>query len=53
LEVLYLDHCFLDENIIQSLGALPSLKHLSLQALSSIIPSGGKLTNFNYTITYH
>ncbi|XP_061951254.1 cuscuta receptor 1-like [Populus nigra] len=43
LEALYLDRCFLDENIIQSLGALPSLKHMSLRALSSIVPSGGFL----------
>nr|XP_034918743.1 receptor-like protein 14 [Populus alba] len=43
LEELYLDRCFLDNNIIQSLGALPSLNYLSLQALSSIVPSGGFL----------
>ncbi|KAJ6857500.1 hypothetical protein NC651_039030 [Populus alba x Populus x berolinensis] len=43
LEELYLDSCFLDNNIIQSLGALPSLKYLSLQALSSIVPSGAFL----------
>ncbi|KAL9339660.1 hypothetical protein Peur_068675 [Populus x canadensis] len=43
LEELYLDRCFLDENIIQSLGTLPSLKYLSLRALSSIVPSGGFL----------
>jgi len=53
LEMLYLDGCSLDEHPLQSLGALPSLKNLSLYALSSTVPSGGKLTNSNSTITYH
>jgi hypothetical protein len=44
LESLYLDGCSLDEHSLQSLGALSSLKNLSLYALSSIIPYGGKLT---------
>jgi hypothetical protein len=43
----------LDEHSLQSLGALPSLKNLSLQELNGTVPSGGKLTNFNSTITYH
>ncbi|XP_011009849.1 PREDICTED: probable LRR receptor-like serine/threonine-protein kinase At4g36180 isoform X3 [Populus euphratica] len=38
LESLYLDYCSLDEHFLQSLGALPSLKNLSLQALSGNIP---------------
>jgi len=53
LESLYLDGCSLDEHSLQSLGALPSLKNLSLFALGSTVPSGGKLTNLNSTITYH
>jgi len=53
LEELYLDGCSLDEHSLQSLGALSSLKNLSLYALSSTVPSGGKLTNFNSTVTYH
>jgi hypothetical protein len=53
LEMLYLDYCSLDEHSLQSLGALPSLKNLSLQELNGTVPSGGKLTNFNSTITYH
>ncbi|KAG5226230.1 LRR receptor serine/threonine-protein kinase [Salix suchowensis] len=38
LEELVLDGCSLDENSLQSLGALPSLKNLSLQALSGAVP---------------
>ncbi|XP_061981469.1 receptor-like protein 15 [Populus nigra] len=41
LESLYLDRCSLDEHSLQSLRALPSLKNLSLQALSGSVPSGG------------
>jgi len=51
--MLYLDDCSLDEHSLQSLGALPSLKYLSLQELNGIVPFGGKLTNFNSIITYH
>jgi len=51
--MLYLDGCFLDEYSFQSLEVLPSLKRLSLERLSGSIPSEGKLTNFNSTITYH
>ncbi|XP_061950958.1 cuscuta receptor 1-like [Populus nigra] len=40
LESLYLDHCSLDEHSLQSLGALRSLKNLSLSALNSNVPSG-------------
>jgi Leucine-rich repeat (LRR) protein len=47
LEKLYLNGCFLDENSIQILGALSSLKYLSLYEVSGIVPSQGKLTNFN------
>ena len=53
LEMLYLNDCSLDEHSLQSLGALSSLKNLSLQELNGSIPFGGKLTNFNFTITYH
>jgi hypothetical protein len=53
LKMLYLDGCSLDEHSLQSLGALSSLKNLSLQELNGTVPSGGKLTNFNSTITYH
>jgi Leucine-rich repeat (LRR) protein len=53
LKSLYLDYCSLDEHSLQSLGALPSLKNLSLQELNGTVPSRGKLTNFNSTITYH
>jgi len=52
LEMLYLDGCFLDEHSLQNLGALPSLKYLSLQELNDTVPSLGKLTNFNSIITY-
>jgi hypothetical protein len=53
LEELYLDGCSLDEPSLQSLGALSSLKNLSLRELNDTIHSGGKLTNFNSTIIYH
>jgi hypothetical protein len=53
LKELYLDGCSLDEHSLQSLGALPSLKNLSLQELNGTVPYGGKLTNFNFTVTYH
>ena len=53
LKELYLDGCSLDEHALQSLGALHSLKNLSLQELNGTVLSGGKLTNFNSTITYH
>jgi len=53
LKMLYLDGCSLDKHSLQSLGALSSLKNLSLQELNGTVPSGGKLTNFNSTITYH
>ncbi|XP_034906245.1 cuscuta receptor 1-like isoform X2 [Populus alba] len=43
LESLYLDKCSLDEHSLQSLGALPSLKNLSLSALNNNISSGGFL----------
>ncbi|KAJ6994910.1 receptor-like protein 15 isoform X3 [Populus alba x Populus x berolinensis] len=43
LEMLYLDDCSLDEHSLQSLGALPSLKNLSLQELNGIVPSRGFL----------
>ncbi|KAI5557654.1 hypothetical protein BDE02_18G118400 [Populus trichocarpa] len=43
LESLYLDQCSIDEHSLQSLGALRSLKNLSLSALSSSVPSGGFL----------
>ncbi|KAI9401087.1 hypothetical protein POPTR_001G063300v4 [Populus trichocarpa] len=50
LKELYLDGCSLDEHSLQSLGALPSLKSLSLYALSSTVPSGGflDLKNLEY-----
>ncbi|KAI9397476.1 hypothetical protein POPTR_003G041600v4 [Populus trichocarpa] len=50
LESLYLDGCSLDEHSLQSLGALPSLKNLSLFALGSTVPSGGflDLKNLEY-----
>jgi len=51
LEMLYLDGCSLDEHSLQNLGALPSLKYLSLQELNGTVPSLGKLTNFNSIIT--
>uniref|UniRef100_A0A6N2KVK0 Uncharacterized protein n=1 Tax=Salix viminalis TaxID=40686 RepID=A0A6N2KVK0_SALVM len=38
LEELDLDGCSLDENSLQNLGALPSLKNLSLEALSGVVP---------------
>ncbi|KAJ6857670.1 receptor-like protein 15 isoform X3 [Populus alba x Populus x berolinensis] len=47
LEMLYLDDCSLDEHSLQSLGALPSLKSLSLQELNGIVPSGGLLNPKN------
>ena len=54
LQSLYLDGCSLDEYSLESLGALSSLKkNLSLQALDGIVPSRGKLTTLNSTITYH
>jgi hypothetical protein len=53
LEMLHLEACSLDEHFLQSLEALPSLKNLSLQELNGTVPSGGKLTNSNSTITYH
>ena len=53
LESLYLDMCSIDEHSLQSLVALPSLKNLSLQELNGTVPSGGKLTNSNSTITFH
>jgi hypothetical protein len=53
LKSLYMDGCSLDEHSLQSLGALPSLKNLLLRALSGSVPSRGKLTNLNSTITYH
>uniref|UniRef100_A0A6N2KGZ9 Uncharacterized protein n=1 Tax=Salix viminalis TaxID=40686 RepID=A0A6N2KGZ9_SALVM len=43
LEELYLYGCSLDENSLQSLGALPSLKNLSLQSLSGVVPFQGFL----------
>ncbi|KAI9378787.1 hypothetical protein POPTR_018G145522v4 [Populus trichocarpa] len=43
LEKLYLNGCFLDENSIQILGALSSLKYLSLYEVSGIVPSQGFL----------
>ncbi|XP_061952062.1 receptor like protein 21-like isoform X2 [Populus nigra] len=43
LENLYLDQCSLDEYSLQSLGALPSLKNLSLYTLSSTVPYRGSL----------
>uniref|UniRef100_A0A6N2KNJ5 Leucine-rich repeat-containing N-terminal plant-type domain-containing protein n=1 Tax=Salix viminalis TaxID=40686 RepID=A0A6N2KNJ5_SALVM len=43
LEKLNLDSCSLDENSLQSLGALPSLKNLSLQTLSGALPFQGFL----------
>jgi len=51
--MLDLSGCSLAEHSLQSLGVLPSLKNISLDALSGIVPSGGKLINFNSTITYH
>ncbi|KAI9401095.1 hypothetical protein POPTR_001G064600v4 [Populus trichocarpa] len=50
LENLYLDQCSLDEHSLQSLGALPSLKNLSLYALSSTVLSEGflHLRNLKY-----
>jgi hypothetical protein len=51
--MLYLNSCSLDEHSLQSLGALPSLKNLSLQELNGAVPYRGKLTNSNSTITYH
>ncbi|KAI5593857.1 hypothetical protein BDE02_03G038300 [Populus trichocarpa] len=50
LESLYLDGCSLDEHSLQSLGALPSLKNLSLFALGSTVLSGGflDLKNLEY-----
>ena len=53
LKSLYLDYCSLDEHSLQRLGALPSLKKLSLLALNGSVLSRGKLTNLNSTITYH
>ncbi|KAJ6932486.1 LRR receptor-like serine/threonine-protein kinase [Populus alba x Populus x berolinensis] len=50
LESLYLDWCSLDEHSLQSLGALPSLKNLSLQALSGRVPSGGFLNLKNLEV---
>eukprot|EP00258_Populus_trichocarpa_P017831 XP_006379987.2 receptor-like protein 13 isoform X1 [Populus trichocarpa] len=43
LKMLYLDGCSLDEHSLQSLGALSSLKNLSLQELNGTVPSGGFL----------
>ncbi|XP_052302785.1 receptor-like protein 15 isoform X3 [Populus trichocarpa] len=50
LKNLYLDSCSLDEHSLQSLGALPSLKNLSLQALIVTVPYGGflDLKNLEY-----
>nr|XP_034906219.1 receptor-like protein 14 [Populus alba] len=50
LKMLYLDGCSLDEHSLQSFGALPSLKNLSLQELNSIVPSGDflDLKNLEY-----
>uniref|UniRef100_A0A6N2KGG5 Leucine-rich repeat-containing N-terminal plant-type domain-containing protein n=1 Tax=Salix viminalis TaxID=40686 RepID=A0A6N2KGG5_SALVM len=38
LEELTLNGCSLDQNSLQSLGALPSLKNLYLRALSGVVP---------------
>ncbi|KAI9378773.1 hypothetical protein POPTR_018G145512v4 [Populus trichocarpa] len=50
LESLYLDDCSLDEHSLQSLGALHSLKNLSLRELNGAVPSGGflDLKNLEY-----
>ncbi|KAI5557660.1 hypothetical protein BDE02_18G118800 [Populus trichocarpa] len=50
LESLYLNRCSLDEHSLQSLGALPFLKNLSLYALSNTVPSRGflHLRNLKY-----
>ncbi|KAJ6932490.1 receptor-like protein 1 [Populus alba x Populus x berolinensis] len=50
LESLYLNSCSIDEHSLQSLGALASLKNLSLQALSGTVPFGGflDLKNLEY-----
>ncbi|RQO87819.1 hypothetical protein POPTR_003G041700v4 [Populus trichocarpa] len=50
LESLYLDGCSLDEHSLQSLGALPSLKNLTLQAFSGSVPFRGflDLKNLEY-----
>uniref|UniRef100_A0A3N7HYC5 Leucine-rich repeat-containing N-terminal plant-type domain-containing protein n=1 Tax=Populus trichocarpa TaxID=3694 RepID=A0A3N7HYC5_POPTR len=39
LQSLYLDRCSLNEHSLRIFGALPSLKHLSLQELSDTLPS--------------
>ncbi|KAJ6950960.1 receptor-like protein 15 isoform X3 [Populus alba x Populus x berolinensis] len=50
LEELFLDGCSLDEHSFQSLGALHSLKNLSLRALDGTVPSKGflNLKNLEY-----
>ncbi|KAI9401092.1 hypothetical protein POPTR_001G063900v4 [Populus trichocarpa] len=50
LQSLYLDGCSLDEYSLQSLGALSSLKNMSLQALNGIVLSRGflDLKNLEY-----
>ncbi|KAJ6924605.1 receptor-like protein 15 isoform X3 [Populus alba x Populus x berolinensis] len=50
LEMLYLDDCSLDEHSLQSLGALSSLKNLSLRELNGTVPSGDflDLKNWEY-----
>ncbi|XP_034899670.2 uncharacterized protein [Populus alba] len=50
LEELFLDGCSLDEHSFQSLGALHSLKNLSLRALDGTVPSKGflDLKNLEY-----
>eukprot|EP00258_Populus_trichocarpa_P029345 XP_024445364.1 receptor-like protein 13 [Populus trichocarpa] len=50
LKELYLDGCSLDEHALQSLGALHSLKNLSLQELNGTVLSGGflDLKNLEY-----
>ncbi|KAJ6932481.1 LRR receptor-like serine/threonine-protein kinase [Populus alba x Populus x berolinensis] len=50
LESLYMDDCSLDEHSLQSLGALYSLKYLSLSTLAGSVPFGGflDLKNLKY-----
>ncbi|KAJ6857673.1 receptor-like protein 15 isoform X3 [Populus alba x Populus x berolinensis] len=45
LEELLLNDCSLDEHSLQSLGALTSLQHLSLEQLSGTVPSLGSFPN--------
>uniref|UniRef100_A0A6N2KFN2 Leucine-rich repeat-containing N-terminal plant-type domain-containing protein n=1 Tax=Salix viminalis TaxID=40686 RepID=A0A6N2KFN2_SALVM len=47
LEELVLDDCSLDENSLQSLGALSSLKNLSLQELSGVAQKWARVTRNN------